>query len=38
MTSYFCSSNYNRLISICSKSPSFRDSFKMPFTVSLACT
>jgi hypothetical protein len=38
MASYFCSSNYNRLVAVSYESLSFRKSFTTPFTVSLVYT
>ena len=36
--SYFCSSNYNRLVAASYESLSFGKSFKTPFAVTLVCT
>jgi hypothetical protein len=38
MASYFCSPNYNRLLSVTYESLFLRQSFKKQFTVSFACT
>ena len=37
MASRFCSSNYNRLVSVSYESPFFRKPFTTPYSVSMTC-